>query len=169
MEIIKNLGIDPLLLVAQGVNFLIILYILKRFAYKPILSMLKSREDAIRKGIKQAEDARILLEKTQEKEKQILKKAQVEAKTLLEKTKEEQIKIIQDAREKGKRDMESLLEEARKQIAFETKEAEKRLTVHISEIAMLFLKKSLSELLTDEEEEVIIDKTLQRLKNKKAN
>lgn len=169
MEIIKNLGIDPLLLVAQGVNFLIILYILKRFAYKPILSMLKSREDAIRKGIKQAEDARILLEKTQEKEKQILKKAQVEAKTLLEKTKEAQIKIIQDAREKGKRDMDSLLEEARKQIAFETKEAEKRLTVHISEIAMLFLKKSLSELLTDEEEEVIIDKTLQRLKNKKAN
>ncbi len=169
MEIINNLGIDPLLLVAQGVNFLIILYILKRFAYKPILSMLKSREDAIRKGIKQAEDARILLEKTQEKEKQILKKAQAEAKMMIERTKEEQIKIIQDAREKGKLDMDLLLEEARKQIAFETKEAEKKLTVHISEIAMLFLKKSLSELLTDEEEEVIIDKTLQRLKNKKTN
>ncbi|MBI2034973.1 MAG: F0F1 ATP synthase subunit B [Candidatus Levybacteria bacterium] len=149
MEIINNLGIDPLLLVAQGVNFLIILYILKRFAYKPILSMLKSREDTIRKGIKQAEDARILLEKTQEKEKQILKKAQAEAKMMIEKTKEEQIKIIQDAREKGKLDMDLLLEEARKQIAFETKEAEKKLTVHISEIAMLFLKKSLSELLTD--------------------
>lgn len=169
MEIINNLGIDPLLLIAQGVNFLIIFYILKRFAYKPILSMLKSREDAIRKGIKQAQDAVVLLEKTQEKEKQILKKAQAEAKVLIEKTKEDQIKIIQDAREKGKRDMDSLLEEARKQIAFETKEAEKRLTVHISELAMLFLKKSLSELLTDEEEETIIDKTLQRLKNKKTN
>lgn len=169
MELLNNFGINPVLLIAQVVNFFIIFYILKRFAYKPILSMLKSREDTIRKGLKQAEDARILLEKTQEKEKHILRKAQTEARLLLEKTREEQIKIIQDAREKGKREMDSLLEEARKQIAFETKEAEKRLTVHISEIAILFLKKSLSELLTDEDEETIIDKTLQRLKNKKTN
>ena len=169
MELLNNFGINPVLLIAQVVNFFIIFYILKRFAYKPILSMLKSREDAIRKGIKQAEDARILLEKAEGKEKQILQKAQQVTKVLLEKAKEEQLKIIHEAREKGKREMESLLEEARKQIALETKEAEKRLTIHISQMAILFLKKSLSEILTDEEEYVIIDKTLKRLKDKRVN
>ena len=56
MEIIKNFGIDPLLLIAQIVNFLIIFYILKRFALKPILDILKKRENTIKEGLREAEE-----------------------------------------------------------------------------------------------------------------
>ena len=77
MEILKNLGFDPVMLAAQIVNFLIILYLLKRFLYKPILEMLKKREDSIKEGLKQAEEARITLEKTLQEEKKILSKAKI--------------------------------------------------------------------------------------------
>lgn len=169
MELMQTFGIEPLLFVAQIVNFLVIFYILKRFAYKPVLTVLKQREDSIKKGVKQAEEARILLEKAEEKEKQIRKNAQTQAKLLLEKTRDEQVRILNEARDEGKREMESMLEEARKQIAFETREAEKRLMAHVSEVAVLFLKQSLTEVLTDEDKKEIIDKTIKRLKVKRTN
>ena len=57
MEIIKNFGVEPVLLVAQIINFLIILFILKKFLYKPVLDTLKKREDSIKEGLKQAEES----------------------------------------------------------------------------------------------------------------
>ncbi|MBU2632677.1 F0F1 ATP synthase subunit B, partial [Patescibacteria group bacterium] len=48
MEIVKQFGLDPVLLVAQIVNFLILLFILKKLLYKPVLELLKKREDTIK-------------------------------------------------------------------------------------------------------------------------
>ena len=62
MEIINNFGLDPLLLGAQIVNFLIIFFILKRFAYKPVLDILKKREDSIKEGLRQAEEGKKILD-----------------------------------------------------------------------------------------------------------
>jgi F-type H+-transporting ATPase subunit b len=81
MEILHEFGINPVLLVAQIINFAIVFWVLKKFLYKPILTMLKERQKEIKKGITDAEDARVLLEKTTQKEKEVLKKAQAESLT----------------------------------------------------------------------------------------
>ena len=57
MEILENFGLNPMLLIAQIVNFLIVLFILKKFLYKPVLEMLKKRQTTIKDGLKQAEEA----------------------------------------------------------------------------------------------------------------
>ena len=75
MEIVKEFGLNPYLLAAQIVNFLIILYILKKLLYKSVLDMLKKRSDSIKEGIKQAEEGRLTLEKALEEEKKILSDA----------------------------------------------------------------------------------------------
>ena len=72
MEFIKDLGFNPLLLGGQIVNFLIIYFLLKRFAYKPILGLLKKREEDIKTGIKNAEEGKLVLEKALLDEKRIL-------------------------------------------------------------------------------------------------
>ncbi|MEK7092668.1 MAG: ATP synthase F0 subunit B, partial [Patescibacteria group bacterium] len=87
MEIIQQFGIQPIMLAAQAVNFLIILYVLKRFLYKPMLSVLKKRKDEIALGLRNAEEARILLEKTAEAEKNVLKLAQAQAKKMIDEAK----------------------------------------------------------------------------------
>ncbi|MCL5434940.1 MAG: ATP synthase F0 subunit B, partial [Patescibacteria group bacterium] len=102
MEILKNFGFDPAMLAAQIVNFLIILYLLKRFLYKPVLEMLKKRSDAIQEGIKQAEEARITLEKTLEEEKKILLKAKDEAKQVMEDSKLAAVAIAREIEENSK-------------------------------------------------------------------
>ena len=64
-----------MLLAAQIVNFLIVLFILRKFLYKPILDALKKRKDKISDGIRESEEARIRLEKITKDEKMILRNA----------------------------------------------------------------------------------------------
>lgn len=167
MEIIQKFGIDPWLLGAQIVNFFIILYLLKRFAYKPILLALKTREEKIRKGLQDAEESRQLLEKATTREQEILKKANNEAKKLLAETRSQQDVLLRQAEESTKKVAEKMLKEAREQIAFELLQAEKRLSTHVSELAMHFLQKSIEELFSENEQEVIMRTALKNMKGKK--
>lgn len=166
MELIKNFGIEPWLLAAQVVNFLIILYLLKRFAYKPILQVLKTRQETIKKSLKDAEEARLLLEKTEQKEKEILKKAQEEAKKIIAETKKQSDLMLQEAEARTRKQAERILQEAREQIAYESKQTEKRLSGHISELAVHFLQKTLSGFFSENDQEVIIKQALKKIKSK---
>ena len=56
-ELITKLGIDWKFLIAQIVNFLVLLFVLYKFAYGPILAMLEKRQKKIEKGLKDAEAA----------------------------------------------------------------------------------------------------------------
>lgn len=165
-EILKNFGINPVLLIAQIVNFLIILYILKRFLYKPVLDVLRKRQETIKEGLKQAEETRLLLEKTAAREKEVLKKAQEEAKKMLEETRKQRDGILQEAETAAKKQADRILEEAKKQIAFETKEAQKNLSMQISGLALEFLQKSTAQIFSKEDQQKIITNALQKIKKR---
>ena len=103
MEIIKNFGLDPFLLGAQIINFLIIFFILKGFVYKPVLGILKKREDSIKDGLKQAEEGKKILNEALEKEKKILQDAQRRAEKIIEDAKNQSIEIGKKAAENTKK------------------------------------------------------------------
>jgi F-type H+-transporting ATPase subunit b len=54
-ELFSKLGIDWKLLIAQAVNFLLLLTILRFTVYKPLLNLLRDRREKIEKGLKDAE------------------------------------------------------------------------------------------------------------------
>jgi len=166
MEIIKNFGIDPILLIAQIVNFLIVLFILRKFLYKPVLSQLQKRQNTIKDGLKQAEEARIRLEKVQEDEKNILRKAQIEAKKLLDDTKKESLIMLQRTEEQTKIQADRIIKEAKQQIYFETRGAEKRLTIYVSKLAIEFLQRSVADLFSKDDQKAVMKNVLEKLKNK---
>jgi F0F1-type ATP synthase membrane subunit b/b' len=66
----------------------------------------------------------------------------------------------------AKKQAEAILKESRAQIAFETAEAEKRLTAHISQLAVSFLQKSISELFSEDDQERIMQNALKKIKEK---
>ena len=72
MEIFSKLGIDWRLLLAQVVNFLILLFVLRRFAYTPMLRFLEKRKNRIEKGLKEGKLATEKLLQIAKKEKEIL-------------------------------------------------------------------------------------------------
>jgi F-type H+-transporting ATPase subunit b len=164
MEILKTFGVDPVLLGAQIINFLIIFYLLKRFLYKPVLGMLKKREDKIKEGMKQAEEARITLEKTLDQEKKILTKAQDEARKLIESTKIQAKDVGKEIEENTKRQAEKILLDARAQIEQDTKKMEQELSEKVSLLAENMLEKSLQGVFGEKEQKQIIGKALKNIK-----
>jgi F-type H+-transporting ATPase subunit b len=166
MEVLSKFGINPVLLVAQIVNFLIILFIVKKYALKPILKMLKDRETTIKNGLQQAEDAKKLLEDTAEKERDVLKKAHTQARELLDEAKKDGEELLAKAETKTHQQIEKMLSEAREQISSETAQAEKRLMNHISDLAVKLIEKSSSELFTEKEQSIIMEKAVKNLKKK---
>ncbi len=166
MEILKNFGVNPLLLIAQAVNFLIILYVLKRFLYKPILEVIKKRESSIKEGLKQAEEARILMEKTAAREREVIKRAQEESRKLLEETKKQRDEVLKATEVSAQKRAEQILNEAKKQITFETSKAQKELSMRVSGLAVEFLQKSVAELFSKEDQEVIIKEAITKIKKR---
>jgi F-type H+-transporting ATPase subunit b len=164
MEIIKNFGLNPILLVAQIVNFLIILFILKKFLYKPVLGILKKRQSTIKEGLRQAEEARIKLEKVVIEEKEILKSAQLQSRKILEDAKQESMEITIRLTEETKKQTEKLLNDTKEQIVKESKDAEKKLALSTSHLAVTILEKALKEFFSSKDQEEIISKALKKIK-----
>ena len=63
MQIFESFGIQPTLLLAQIVNFLIILFLLQKFFYKPIFKMFEDRKKRIEESLKSAD----LIERSEER------------------------------------------------------------------------------------------------------
>ncbi len=153
-----------MLLVAQIVNFLIIFYLLKRFLYKPVLGMLKKREDKIAQGLKQAEEARVALEKTLEEEKKILSKAQDQAKILIEESRAQATEVAKKIEDDTKKQAERILLEAKEQINQEAKKTETRLAEKVSVLAEDMLVKSLEGFFGEKEQRQIANKAIKQIK-----
>ncbi len=166
MEVLGKFGINPILLAAQIVNFLIILYIVKRFALKPIMKMLKTRQETISKGLQDAEEAKKLLEHSVEKEKVMMQKAQAEAKKLLDEAKEQKDSVLKEAQETARVQTATMIQEAKEQIAREAQETEKRLTGHVTDLAIAIIQKSSAELFPQKDQSAIVENALKNLKKK---
>src|SRR3989304_8800761 len=83
MEILRNFGIQPLLLAAQIVNFLIILFLLKKFFHKPIVKALDERKKRIEESLKNADLIEENLKETEEKSVQIIEESRKSAQELI--------------------------------------------------------------------------------------
>ena len=164
MEILKNFGLDPFLFGAQLINFLIVLYLLKRFLYKPVLALLRKREDEIKDGLKKAEEGRIILEKSLEREKEILRKAHDAAKKTISDAKGEALGLSKQIEENGKIQAEKILLQARIQIAQDSKDAEKRLISKVSGFSIEFLNKALSQMVFEKAQKEVMEKAVKTLK-----
>lgn len=163
-ELLNTFGIQPILLIAQVVNFLIIFYLLKRFAWKPILKTLTDRRAMVAESIKNAEDTQKALDKALEKEKEILQKAQVEAQSALSDAKAQAQEVAKMSEESTRQQVERMIADAHKKIEKQTSDAEKQLATKVTTIAADMLRNSLKGMLDEGTQEQVVEKTLKNLK-----
>ncbi len=167
MEIFKDFGVNPILLVAQIINFLIVLFLLKRFMYKPVLDILKKRENQIKEGLKKAEESERKLAQTLEKEKEILNKAHENAEKIISDAKTEALETKAKIEELTKKEVGRMLDQSRMTIEQEAKEAEKNLGKKIGQIAVTILEKSLKGIFGEREQKLIMKKAIAQLEKQK--
>lgn len=166
MELVQKFGIDPILFTAQIVNFVVVLFVLKRFLYRPILDMLKQREQTINQGLLQAKEAQALLEKMQKEERKVLSRAQEQAEKMLDDAKKQAVLLQEEIEQHAKKRTEKMILEAKEQIAQETQDAQNRLAKSTSMLAVSMLKKALSEIMTSKDQDEIMNRAIKVLRKR---
>ncbi len=166
MEIFKDFGVNPVLLVAQIVNLLIILFVLKKFMYEAVISILKKREDEIKLGLKNAEEAQKKLDEAEQKEKKILQSTREKADKIIAEAKLEATDAKNQIEEATKKEIERMQLQSRETIEQETKAAEERLAKKIGGIAIALLEKSLVGIFGEKEQKLILKKASAQLERK---
>lgn len=78
-QLIEAFGIDVKLIIIQIINFFVLMAALSYFLYKPILKLLNEREEKIKKGITDAEEAAVAKASALDEKQAVLTKAQLEA------------------------------------------------------------------------------------------
>ena len=167
MEILKDFGVNPILLGAQIINFLIVFYLLKRFLYKPVLDVLRKREDEIKKGLQEAEKGKKLLEETEEKEKKILRNARLKADEMVKNAKAQGEEILRESDQKAKKQSEKILLDAKDAIEQESAKAEKELMENVGKLAIEMLEKSMTNLLDRNQQKILLKKASDQIKEVK--
>ena len=166
MEIFKTFGLDWYLAIAQIVNFVIIFLILKRFLYKPLFNVLKKREDLVKETVEKAEESAKALENAEKQEKEILTKAQISATQIISDAKEQAVQIIKDAELATKKQTQTMLTEAKEQIEQETNQAQAQLNKYVAKLSIDLLKKSLTNVFTEKEQNEIIEKAVREIQKR---
>lgn len=160
MEALANLGIDWKLFVAQGVNFLVLLFILRRYAYRPMLEFLEKRSDRIEQGLKDAEAAQVKLTEMEAQEKKVLAGARDEARAIISaaeaSAKKRDALRLSETETKTKRFLDEAvikIEEEKRRMLLDVKQ-------EIAEVVTLSVEKILKEKIDMEKDKKLIEKML---------
>lgn len=165
MEILNQFGFDLKLFFAQIVNFLVIAYIFKRFLYKPLLETLHKRNATIKKGLKDAQLATEALDSAEQKKEEVLKKAGQEAERIIDEAKLQAQSTREDMMEETKQELTRMLEGAKEQIQLEKENFQKEAKDASLEISKKVLQTVLADLFDEKEQDILIKKSVQKLKN----
>lgn len=164
MELLQKLGIDWRLLIAQLVNFLILLFVLYKFLYKPVLNLLDSRKEKIEKGLKDAEKLGEELERTKELKDREIQKAKKEAMEIIEEARKTAESAGQEIKAKAKIEVEKIIVAAKNQIVEDREKMAADIKKETVMLVMAVTEKVLGKSVDAKIEQSIIEKTLKDAK-----
>ncbi len=162
--IIEAFHLDGKLLAAQLINFTIVLVVLYKFVYEPLLKIMNERTSKIEKGLEDAKKAQEQLEQAEKKRDEKIKEAKIEARELLEKTREIAEKNKEEMLVKTKQEARIIIDNAKKVIESEKDKMIKEVKQEIGKLTGIALEKVLEEKQTGKIDEKIIEKAIKDIK-----
>lgn len=139
------------------ISFSIILFLLKKFAWKPILGMIKEREESIENALAAAEKAKQEMVALQSNNERILHEAKAEREQLLKDAREIKEKMIAEAKDVAGKEGERLLKAARENIQNEKMAAVTELKNQVASLSIDIAEKILkAELSSDEKQKTLV-------------
>lgn len=158
--LLGSLGIKGGLFVAQLINFLVILFIVWRWIYRPLLRSMDERGQKIALGLRQAEEAKTALRDAQEAKRTFLKEADHEARSLVEKARTEAEKQRQAMLSQTRQEIERQVEQVRLQLKEEREATMKAAKGEIAGLVLLATQKVLGQSLNEESRAGLNERTL---------
>jgi len=151
------LSVNPGLIIWQLLIFVILLFILKKVAWKPLLSSLHSREQTIKDSIDQAEKLKKDSEDLLEQNKKILTEANTQSMNIINDSKEMSNKMRSDLMSKAQEESRKLIDQAKVEIKQEKDSAMADLRNEVSDLAIKAAEKILKDNLDENKQKKIVN------------
>ena len=160
---------DPGLFIWTIVTFLVLLTLLAKFAWKPLLEALETRQQGIRKALDDAQTAKQELERLEQESAQMMRKARAEAEALITQSRADADRLREEIREKAKGDAEGIMRNAERQIQLETGRALQQIRSEAVDLSVMIASKIIQRNITKEDNERLIADALKQVEGNRAN
>ena len=160
--------LDPGLFVWTILTFLLLVFVLAKFAWKPLLKMLQDREDMIRSSLEDAEKAKSELERLNEESEAIMAKARSEAQSILADGKAAAEKVKDDIIAKSKEQANKIREDAGNQIQVEKDKAISEIKKEVVNLTLSVAEKLIQKNLSDADNKSLIEESLKKVQTYEA-
>jgi F-type H+-transporting ATPase subunit b len=136
------------------ISFFVLLFLLRKFAWKPIVGTVNDRETSIREALESAEKARLEMQNLTADNERILKEARIERESMLKEAREIKEKMISDAKDEAQNQANKMIEQAQTAIASEKKSAMAELKNHVAALSVDIAEKMVREELSNKDKQL---------------
>lgn len=125
----------------QTFILLVLIFLLRKFAWKPILNSLSEREEGIQNALDEAEKAKRDMANLQADNQKLLQDARLERESMLKEARELKVKMISDAETEAQTQANKMIAQAQEAIESEKKAAMAELKSHVAELSLSIAEK----------------------------
>jgi F-type H+-transporting ATPase subunit b len=156
---------DPGLFIWTIFTFLVLLALLAKFAWRPLLDALERRQESIRKSLDDARHAKQELERLQSESQRILAQARTEAEAIITRTRDDASRFREELRQKAQQEASAIVKNAERQIELETARALQQIRHEAVDLSVAIASKLLQRNVSKEDNERLIEDTFRQLES----
>jgi F-type H+-transporting ATPase subunit b len=154
---------DPGLFIWTIITFLVLVALLAKFAWRPLLEALDRREKLIAKAIDDAEKAKADLERVQQDAAKILADARVEGEAIVARSRAAADRLGEELRQKASAEAQGILKKAEREIQLETSRAIEQVRREAVELSVAIASKILHRNVSADDNRALIEDSLRQL------
>jgi F-type H+-transporting ATPase subunit b len=159
--------LDPGLFIWTILTFLVLLTLLWKFAWTPLLTALENRQETIRKSLDDAERTKKELERLQQESAQIISKARIDADAIVAKSRSDADRLREEMKQKARAEADALVRNAERQIQLETERALAQIRSEAVDLSLAIASKLIRRNLTKEDNERLIEEALKQVESQR--
>jgi F-type H+-transporting ATPase subunit b len=159
--------VDPGLFIWTIVTFLVLLTLLAKFAWRPLLEALETRQNAIRKSLDDAQRAKEELERLHVESGQIIQRARNDAEAVIAQSRSDGDRLREELKQKARAEADHIVKNAERQIQLETSRALEQIRHEAIDLSVMIASKIIQRNLSKEDNEKLIDEALKQVETRR--
>jgi F-type H+-transporting ATPase subunit b len=160
MDILNTLGIDLTDFLWQTVNFLVLIYLLSRFLYRPVAAMLEERSQRIHDNLEAANKALEQVADANRERDELLASTRTEIQQMMTTAQQVADRIQSDARTSAQQEAQRILDAARQEAEAERAQAMAELRREVASLAVMAAERVISRSLDDQAHRQLVEQFL---------
>ena len=157
---------DPGLFIWTILTFLVLLALLTRFAWRPLLKALESRQEMIRKSLDNARQGKEDLERLHQESAQIIRKARADAEAIVSQSRSDADRLREEMKQKARAEAAGLVRNAERQIQLETERALQQIRHEAVDLSVMIASKIIQRNLSKQDNERLIEEALKQVEGR---